>query len=80
MVAKKYHHHPAPGTMVSTTELQENSGQMTAYCKGTRTSQKKRSRAIARKQNYKYNSPMSVEGRISFLIHLTLEQLGHSTI
>jgi hypothetical protein len=64
----------------STTEPQENSGTTTAYCEGTRTSQKKTSRTIARKQKYKYNSPTSVEGRISFLILLTLEQLGYSTI
>jgi hypothetical protein len=77
---KKHHHHPAPGTTSSTTEPQENLGPTTAYYEGTRTSQKKRSRTIARKQKYKYNSPTSVEGRISFLILLILEQLGHSTV
>jgi hypothetical protein len=77
---KKHCHHPTPRTALSIAELQKNSGQMTSYYKGTRTSQKKRPRVIARKQKYKYNSPTSVEGCISFLILLTLEQLGHSTV
>jgi hypothetical protein len=77
---KKHRHYPAQRMALSITELQKNSGQTTSYYKGTRTSQKKRPRAIARKQKYKYNSLMSVEGRISFLILLTLEQLSHSTV
>jgi hypothetical protein len=53
---------------------------MTAYCKRIRTSQKKRSRIIARKQKYNNNSPTSIEGRIIFLILLALKQLNHCTI
>jgi hypothetical protein len=33
-----------------------------------------------KKKKYKYNSPTSVEGSISFLTLLTLEQLDHYTI
>jgi hypothetical protein len=77
---KRHHHHPMLGMARLTTEPQENSGSMTACCERTRTSHKKRSRIIARKQKYNDNSPTSVEGRIIFLILLALKQLNHSTI
>jgi hypothetical protein len=52
---------------------------MTACCERIRTSQKKQSRIIARKEKYKDNPPMSIEGCIFFLICLALKQLNHST-